>query len=414
MRPIEDEVSILRRRMQVVESRLDNTRARDALPSLATNARLARVTNSTPEGDNYNLYAIKFLDGDFPDTTGSITVDYVDRQNGTAAYVCNVTGARIPQNTVILAYWWSNRWWTSYSTGAENEMALVRVDESPGISDCANVNVTFNGGWQGKVVGMNLAEALDSNAAYIDGADCWIVCVDHCPPATQLKKGERYIGRKVGQYTFSGQTRDLYQVESRSVGESSVDELILTNQTARENTATGTPIGRFLLSSYYETHWYTFANSYGSSSISHDPNNTNFTAGNGSQNFAINRTGCYEMEISAWYRLARTTGATVPSSVKFFKLTFVRKRTSFITLMGKLVPVVSQSTGWGATEGNETWGGEYQTETQLTYQNLTAGDTFQIGAYISENDDIDYFGVMIQNVRLRIRWVAPYNAIAQG
>lgn len=217
MRQIDDEVSILKRRLQVVESRLDNTRARDALPSIANNARLARVTNPSPEGDAYNLYAIKFLDGDFPDTTGSISVDYTDRQqSNTAAYVCNVTGARIPQNTVILAYWWSNRWWTSYSTGAENEMALVRVAGSGGIPSCNNVGPSAPSIYPGKLVTVDTNQAFNTNNAYIDGADVWLLEVTHCTVVSSLKQQERFIGRKIGQYTLGGETRDLYEIKTSS------------------------------------------------------------------------------------------------------------------------------------------------------------------------------------------------------
>ena len=186
--------------------------AREAMLTGKLQLRPARVTNSPTAGDN--VFSIIFLDGTYTETAGTRTLTWTDRQTASAAVCANVRSGQTPASGTKLMVWrWSGRWWTDWAEGSETETALVRVDASGGVGDCELTGPDSNGVYAGKIVLVNLGASLADAGSWTDGADVWIVPVNHCPPATQLKKGERYVARKVGLYTSGAVTRDLYQVE---------------------------------------------------------------------------------------------------------------------------------------------------------------------------------------------------------
>lgn len=189
--------------------------AREAMLSGKLQLRPARVTNTPTAGDN--VFSIIFLDGTYTETAGTRTLTWTDRQTASAAVCANVRSGQTPASGTKLMVWrWSGRWWTDWAEGSETETALVRVDASGGVGDCELTGPDSNGVYAGKIVLVNLGASLANAGSWTDGDDVWIVPVNHCPPATQLKKGERYVARKVGLYTSVGVTRELYQVEYSS------------------------------------------------------------------------------------------------------------------------------------------------------------------------------------------------------
>ncbi len=94
-----------------------------------------------------------------------------------------------------------------------SDIAVVEIVESPGIADCALVNRSQQCVYQGKIAGNNPAAANqcgDTPWSLTD--DCLIVDITGCQPATQLKKGDRYLGKRIGIIAMGEEEMPLYAI----------------------------------------------------------------------------------------------------------------------------------------------------------------------------------------------------------
>ncbi len=94
-----------------------------------------------------------------------------------------------------------------------SDIAVVEIVESPGIADCALVNRSPQCIYPGKVAGNNPAAANqcgDTPWSLTD--DCLIVDITGCQPATQLKKGDRYLGKRIGIIAMGEEEKPLYAI----------------------------------------------------------------------------------------------------------------------------------------------------------------------------------------------------------
>lgn len=94
-----------------------------------------------------------------------------------------------------------------------SDIAVVEIVESPGIADCALVNRSPQCIYPGKIAGNNPAAANqcgDTPWSLTD--DCLIVDITGCQPATQLKKGDRYLGKRIGIIAMGEEEKPLYAI----------------------------------------------------------------------------------------------------------------------------------------------------------------------------------------------------------
>lgn len=108
-RSTDEQVAALRRELQAMQLRLDSVRARDMVPGRSAQVRLARISNTTELGDN--TFEIVFLDGSYIQSPGMQSAMWTPRQNAARTVALNITGTRLTQGTVVLVFYWSQRWW---------------------------------------------------------------------------------------------------------------------------------------------------------------------------------------------------------------------------------------------------------------------------------------------------------------
>jgi hypothetical protein len=78
--------------------------------------RLAKsVSHGGPYPTTGQTFHIEFCDGTFTLSPGGSAPVY-SRRLPQRVICCNVAGTLPPENTKLIAYWWSGRWWTSWKT----------------------------------------------------------------------------------------------------------------------------------------------------------------------------------------------------------------------------------------------------------------------------------------------------------
>lgn len=120
-------------------------------------------------------------------------------------YVCLYIGERTFNSTARPAY-------VVYTPqeATPNTSKIVRVDASPGVTSCTNVNAT-SGVWDGQCVDYDTVAKTWSDSGAV-----WLVQVNQCDSLPTLKKEERYVGHALGSMTISGDSRAAYAVQPSS------------------------------------------------------------------------------------------------------------------------------------------------------------------------------------------------------
>lgn len=94
-----------------------------------------------------------------------------------------------------------------------SDMAVVEITESPGIQDCGLVSRSQQCLYMGKIAGNNTASPSQCNdTPWSLTDDCFIVDITGCQPVTQLKKGDRYLGKRIGIIVVGEQEMPLYAI----------------------------------------------------------------------------------------------------------------------------------------------------------------------------------------------------------
>lgn len=181
--------------------------------------RPARVTAQPTSGGK--TFRIIFLDGDYYRMDNSAGAAWFDRQATSSEWCQNIheNGAIPPNGSRIEVFFANDRWWTWWvaPTGTTSDVAIVKITDATA-TGCTLVNGNASCVWPGKVQSNSL-NANQCLAPWIDGSDVWVKPVNACPLPTQLKVGERYVARKAGSLTVSGDTRDLYEIQVGAEGQ---------------------------------------------------------------------------------------------------------------------------------------------------------------------------------------------------
>jgi len=130
-------------------------------------------------------------------------------------------GDKLEDGADIFAQWFPER--GSYTEGkwvvvggpqvTTSDMAVVEITESPGIQDCALVSRNQQCLYMGKIAGNNTAAPSQCNdTPWSLTDDCFIVDITGCQPVTQLKKGDRYLGKRIGIIVVGEQELPLYAI----------------------------------------------------------------------------------------------------------------------------------------------------------------------------------------------------------
>jgi hypothetical protein len=205
-------------------------------------------------------------------------------------------------------------------------MAVVRVNASDGIPVCGDTNPNSLCLWDGRHVGMALGGTMCGDV-WMDLGDCWIKPVNQCTAPATLKKGERYLARKVGQYTVGEDSRDLYQIQHSAASGGHVVTM-MTNprwwidngpNTGTEDTTTGGYIWH--PSPHNRSFRLAFNNTlFNGAGITHDPNAYGVASGN----FTITTPGTYVftvyLQLVGWANSAAISSPPDPPEAYDFML----------------------------------------------------------------------------------------------
>lgn len=116
---LSERVLDLEKRLSAVQYEIDAAGARAAIASAAPQMRIARITGDPGTGDN--TFDVIFEDGYFTELAGQRTPDYYGRQTTSRAVVHNLAGSKIDSGTRVPAWFWSDRWWTWWTSGGESQ-----------------------------------------------------------------------------------------------------------------------------------------------------------------------------------------------------------------------------------------------------------------------------------------------------
>lgn len=130
-------------------------------------------------------------------------------------------GEELQDDADVFVQWFPER--GSYTEGqwvvvggpqtTTSDIAVVEIVESPGIADCALVNRSPQCIYPGKIAGNNPAAANQcGDTPWSLDQDCLIVDITGCQPATQLKKGDRYLGKRIGIIAMGEEEKPLYAI----------------------------------------------------------------------------------------------------------------------------------------------------------------------------------------------------------
>lgn len=195
---------------------LDRSRAVDMIQAGRAPVRIGVIEG--PVSSNDNTFLVRFVEGQFTETKGQQSPTWTDRQTAARVVAYNLAGSHIAANTRLPVYRYSNRWYvhhTASQSPSDHPVAIVRVDESPGIASCDAVPKPSDSVWEGykiaPAIGAEMNEG-DGSDPYGDEIPVFITDVGHCSPIASLKKNERYVGYKIGAFSKAGEARDLYAI----------------------------------------------------------------------------------------------------------------------------------------------------------------------------------------------------------
>lgn len=407
----------LKQRVEFLEREIASLKElrREQIPGVydtAPSPRLARTINDGgyPTAPS-KVYPICFLDGVFDSSsTGNITPTFTQHSQNCQANAYAVSdGTYLPPGTLGHAWRQNGRYWFVPVVESSDAMAIVRVDASEGIPLCGDTSPNAQCVWDGKLVGMGIGGTDLCGEIWTDIGACWIKPVNACSAPSALKKGERFIARKVGQFAIGSDTRDLYQIQAGAPSAASLQEATFWKASPRVYDATGASRDRFLTAGAgTDSMGFIFEETWNSSlNIVHEEANTDF-AGNG--NFLVNEDGYYQITTSLVTRLARdSSGASAPPASPVNCGFSVNLEASGISSDAGLASVAvvahNEADGWGTTGSIFTWQPQ-MTHTHITQTNLYAGTRFKVGAFIPSSAFGQYpsgYGQYIQGIRLHIR-----------
>lgn len=212
-------------------SDIDRSRAREAITSGRSPVRIARIVG--PVGSSDNTFDIIFIDGTYTETKGQQTPTWDDRQFSAKAVAYNLAGTKVDAGTKVPVYFWGDLWWLWHNTtssSSDHPLAIVRIDESPGVGSCSPVSRPTDCVWEGYKMAAVISSEMcggDGSEPYTDDVPIWITDIGHCSPTMSLNKNERYIGYKIGTFTRSGDTRDLYVIRHFDTAESDTGVIVI-------------------------------------------------------------------------------------------------------------------------------------------------------------------------------------------
>lgn len=120
-----ERVLTLERRLSGLQAEVDAANARTAMTAGAYQLRIGRITGE-PQ-DAHNTFDVIFEDGTFTEAAGDQSPDYTDRQLVARTVVHNLATVKIPADTRVPCWYWSDRWWTWWKEGTESTPSDPRM-----------------------------------------------------------------------------------------------------------------------------------------------------------------------------------------------------------------------------------------------------------------------------------------------
>lgn len=114
-----ERVLTLERRLSGLQSEVDAANARTAMTAGAYQMRIGRITGEPEDSDN--TFDVIFEDGTFTEAAGQQSPDYIGRQLAARAVVHNLAAVKIPKDTRLPCWYWSDRWWTWWKESTTTE-----------------------------------------------------------------------------------------------------------------------------------------------------------------------------------------------------------------------------------------------------------------------------------------------------
>lgn len=105
-----ERVLTLERRFSGLQSEIDAANARNAMAAAAFPMRIGRISGDPQNADN--TFDVIFEDGTYAELAGQQTPSFLGRQLAARAVVYNLAEAKIPKDTRVPVWYWSDRWWT--------------------------------------------------------------------------------------------------------------------------------------------------------------------------------------------------------------------------------------------------------------------------------------------------------------
>lgn len=167
-----------------------------------------------------------------------------------------------PDNTTTVYNWLTETslesgevylFWLDVTTGyymvdqmaeAQSDMIVAEVTESPGVSECSPVGRNLQCLYPAKKVLNNPAASQCGDTPWTDAEEILLMDITGCEPSTTLKKGDRYLAKRLGVTSFNGQDRELYAIRGdKSSTSVKVIEIDYDEQGAENCTAVQTNEG---------------------------------------------------------------------------------------------------------------------------------------------------------------------------
>ena len=129
---------------------------------------------------------------------------------------------KIPQGTNVLVQWMPERGqqeqgaWViiGADVATESDVIIAEITASPGVDDCGSVSRNPVCLYPARRVANNPAAATQCDDTPWTGIEeeIYLVDITGCDPVTTLKKGDRYLAKRLGIITLGGQDRELYAI----------------------------------------------------------------------------------------------------------------------------------------------------------------------------------------------------------
>lgn len=126
-----ERVLSLERRLAGIQADIDAAAARQAMAVAPSGFRIGRIIGDPQDSDN--TFDVIFDDGSYPQIAGQQTATYTGRQLAPRTVVHNLASVKIPVGNRVPCWWWSDRWWTWYSTSestpTESPVRMMGFDD---------------------------------------------------------------------------------------------------------------------------------------------------------------------------------------------------------------------------------------------------------------------------------------------